>query len=75
MSLYEAVGGDGVAVVLGGDVDAAGRDVLHRVVGAAMAEFQLEGACLRTRGRAPGARGSTPRIGAFPISDLMVATF
>ena len=39
----QAVGVDGVAVVLGGDVDAAGREVPDWVVGAAVAEFQLEG--------------------------------
>src|SRR3970282_1576677 len=46
----EAVDGQGVAVVLGGDVDAAGPQVLHRVVGAAMPELQLER--LRTEGAA-----------------------
>ena len=34
--------GDGEAVVLGGDVDPAGGQVLDRVVGAAVAERQLE---------------------------------
>src|SRR3970282_2701744 len=38
----EAVDGQGVAVVLGGDVHAAGEQVLHRVVGAAVPELQLE---------------------------------
>ena len=35
--------GDGEAVVLGGDVDPAARQLLDRVVGAAVAEGELEG--------------------------------
>ena len=37
---------DGEAVVLGRDLDLAGRLVAHRVIGAPMAEFELE--CLGT---------------------------
>jgi hypothetical protein len=36
---------DREAVVLAGDADAAGVEVLHRVVGAVVAELHLEGAC------------------------------
>ena len=35
--------GNGVAVVLAGNVHPSGAQVLHRMVGAAMAEGQLEG--------------------------------
>src|SRR3990170_4495913 len=38
----QAVPVQGVTVVLRGDVDAAGQEVLHRVVGATVAELQLE---------------------------------
>ena len=38
----EAVGGDGEVVVLAGDLDLPGRHVLHRVVGAVVAERQLD---------------------------------
>ena len=37
------VGIDGEAVVLGGDLDLAGPLVAHRVIGAAVAELELEG--------------------------------
>src|SRR5439155_13995084 len=39
----EALGIDGVAVVLRGDVHAVALEVLHGVVGAAVAELELEG--------------------------------
>ena len=39
----EGVGINGVAVVLRRDLDAAGRQVLHGLVAAVVAEFQLEG--------------------------------
>ena len=43
LGVGEAVVLDGEAVVLGGDLDAAGAQVLDRLVAAAVAEFQLEG--------------------------------
>ena len=52
-----AAGPDREAVVLGGDLDPPGRQVLDRVVGAAVAEGQLEGLEARPPGRAAGGRG------------------
>ena len=53
----EAVGGDGEVVVLAGDLDRPGRQVLHRVVGAVVAERQLHRLGPERRGRAAGGRG------------------
>ena len=50
----------GEAVVLGGDLDAARLQVLDRVVGAAVAERELEGLQARPRGTAAGGRGRCP---------------
>ena len=45
----EAVDGDGEVVVLAGDLDLSGRQVLHRVVGAVVAERQLDGGAAERR--------------------------
>ena len=41
---WERIGIDTEAVILGGDFDFLREEILHRVIRAVMAEFQLEGA-------------------------------
>ncbi len=53
--ILDGVRVEGVAVVLGGDVDSAGIQVSDGVIAAAVAELQLEG---------PGAEGSADKLAA-----------
>ena len=56
-------GVDGEAVVLGGDLDLAGALVADRVVGAAVAELELEGRAAEAPGRGAGGPGRCRRSG------------
>ena len=41
----------GVAVVLRGNLHLAGKEILYRLIGAAMTEFQLVGVCSQSEGQ------------------------
>ena len=59
----QRVDGDGEVVVLARDLDVAGREVLDRVVGAVVAERQLDRRRRRAPGPAAGCRGRCRRSG------------
>ena len=71
---FEALLVDGEAVVLAGDLDSAGVEVLDRLVAAAVAELELVGARRRWPGRGAGGRGRCRRWAACPSTSRMGLT-
>ena len=67
----QRVGIDGEAVVLRGDLDLAGVEVLHRLVGAAVAELELVGLAAQRRAPAADGRGRCRRSARSAVDQRL----